>query len=176
MLVGAHSNGTWILMVGVLLVALGCGSSDDSHQTLSPSDVTNLPAGSAVGTTFSGVYVLDTSTIASCDCRVGSCSMVHGSRGNRLTLTQTDGALNVVLRSNSPDQIYNGGIDRNGQFLVGSTVLMDTYRSYSLLSGTVVAGVSIDAKSQITFVGKATGDDYDCDFTAELAISYVQPL
>jgi hypothetical protein len=102
--------------------------------------------------------------------------MVRGSRGNRFTLTETDGALNVVLRSNSPDQIYNGGIDRNGQFLVGSTAVMDSYRSYSLLSGTVVAGASIDATSQNTFVGGVGGDDYDCDFTAELAISYVQPL
>ncbi|HEX2673839.1 MAG TPA: hypothetical protein VHM25_23330 [Polyangiaceae bacterium] len=176
MLVGVHSNGTWVLMVSVLWVALGCGSSDDSPRTLSPSDVTNLPAGNAVGTTFSGVYVLDTATIARCDCRVGSCSMVRGSRGNRFTLTETDGALNVVLRSNSPDQIYNGGIDRNGQFLVGSTAVMDSYRSYSLLSGTVVAGASIDATSQNTFVGGVGGDDYDCDFTAELAISYVQPL
>ena len=40
---GTHSNGTRVLMmVSVLLVALGCGSSDDSHQTLSASDVTNL--------------------------------------------------------------------------------------------------------------------------------------
>jgi len=173
---GAHSKGTSVLVAGVLMAALGCGSSDDSSRTVSASDVSNLPSGNAIGNAFSGVFRLDNATIVACDCRVGSCSRWHGNKGDTFTLTEMNGALHVVLRSNGQDQVYDGGINRGGDFRVGSSLTVGSNTSYSILTGTVVAGVSIAAESQNTFVGNIGGDDFDCDLSVKLAISYLNAL
>src|SRR5262249_38307861 len=141
-----HSKGKPSLIPGVLVVALGCGSSDQPSQTLSATDVGNLPPGNAVGTSFSGGYILDNVMVAACDCRVGSCSKVHGNKGDTFTLTEKDGALNMVEHSNANDVVYNGGIDHDGKFLVGGSVVTDKSMAYSRISGTVMAATSIDAE------------------------------
>jgi hypothetical protein len=172
MLVGVESKGAWILVMSSVLVALGCGSSDHPPPTLSPSDVTNLPAGNAVGTTFSGVYVLSNATIADCNCRVGSCAMWHGDKGDVFTLTETDGALHIDLSFNGSDELYDGSVDRNGAFRAGGSIVTASSKAYSLLSGTVKAGVSIDAESQNTFTGQLDGNDVDCDIVGKLQLTY----
>jgi hypothetical protein len=102
--------------------------------------------------------------------------MWHGSVGEAYTLTEMDGALNVVEHSNTNDTVYNGGIDRDGRFRVGGSSVATKFTSYVLLSGTVVAGVSMDAESQSTFVGPIDSVDYDCDPAGALRLSYLKPL
>ena len=143
--------------------------------TLSGSDVTNVPVGNATGTRFSGVYVADSSVIAGCSCRSGSCSKVHGDRGETFTLTEMDGALSVLEHGTFNDTVYGGGIDKEGRFRVGGSFVSGKLMGYSLLSGTVLAGASIDAESQNTLVGPIDGDDYDCDVAAALRLSYLKP-
>lgn len=166
-----------VLAVSVLTLAMGCGGTDQSSQTLSASDVSNLPVGNAVGTSFSGVYVLSDGMITACNCRTGSCATARVSKGNTFTLAETGGALHVTVHSgvNAVDQIYDGGINHGGDFRVGSTYQSGDTISRGLLSGTVIAGVSIDAESQLTVSGKVNGESFDCDLTADLLLSYSTP-
>jgi len=162
------------LMSIIGALALGCSSTDQSSRTLSASDVSNLPAGNAVGTSFSGVYVLSDGMISACDCRVGSCATARVSKGNTFTLSETDGALHVAVHSagNATDQMYDGGINHGGDFRVGSSYSSGDSVSHGLLSGTVLGGVSMDAESQNTLTGKVGGETFDCDITAHLVLSY----
>lgn len=176
---GEHAKIPRFVSSGLMLVtlAVGCGSSDQASRTLTASDVSNLPAGNAVGTSFSGTYWLKDGMISACDCRVGECSRWHITKGDTFALAETDGALHVALHSNgnATDEMYSGGINRGGDFRVGSIFPNGGNNSYSLLSGSVIAGVSIDAESRNSFLGKIDGDDFDCDLTAQLALSYLAP-
>lgn len=156
----------------------GCGTPDDatSQKTLTQEDVDSLPTGNASGVAFSGVYTLENSEISACRCRVGSCDDWRGSKGDRFTLTQTDGALMLILRGQYSEATYHGGIDADGSFLVGSILVTETMQEYLLLTGKVVAATSIDARSNVTHAGPVDGKDYDCDLTAELQLNYVGPL
>ena len=82
---------------------------------------------------------------------MGSCATARVSKGNTFTLAETDGALHITVHSalNAVDQIYDGGINHGGDFRVGSNYPSGDNVSRGLLSGTVVAGVSIDAESLI---------------------------
>jgi hypothetical protein len=177
---GAGMRGATIVALGALMLTSACGSSDQPSPTVTATDVSNLPKGDATGSSFSGVYVLKDGMIASCDCRVGSCSAWHVERGDTFTLSETDGALHVLLHvygtTNGPDQMYDGGINRGGDFRVGSTFVVDGNTSYSVLTGTVVPGVSIAAESRNTYVGKIGGDDFDCDLSVHLSLSYLQAM
>jgi len=175
---GLGAKARSMVAVGTLMLAAACSGSDDTSRTVTRADVTNLPPGNATGSTYSGVYVLSDGVISACDCRKGSCSQVRVAKGDTFTLTQTDGALHVTLRSaaNTTDQLYDGGINRGGDFRVGSSFMVENNVSYSLLSGTVTAEVSVDAQSRVTFVGAVGGEDYDCDFTGDLVLSFSKPL
>lgn len=100
------------------------------------------------------MYWLKDGMLADCNCRVGDCSRWHVNKGDTFALTETDGALHVALHANSnaTDQIYDGGINRAGDFRVGSSYATGGNISYSLLSGTVKTGVSIAADSRNTYV------------------------
>ena len=67
-----------LVVAGALLVSVvfaGCGGST---RTLTPTDVSDIPSGSAVGTNLSGSYLVVSSSIDDCECRVGSCSEYQG--------------------------------------------------------------------------------------------------
>ncbi|HET9956827.1 MAG TPA: hypothetical protein VFQ61_20165 [Polyangiaceae bacterium] len=170
------NSGVGCAVVAGLVLSMGCGGTDEPPRTLSPADVTGLPAGDASGTSFTGAYMLTKSSVTECNCRVGPCSKLHGSQGDLFTLRQTGGALNIVLRSRTGEQTYDGGINRDGSFQVGSATVDAPYTSYSLLSGTVSAGVSMAATSYNTFTGKVDGEDFDCDATAALEMSFLNAL
>ena len=133
----------------------------------------NVPAGNATGVGFQGVYVLDSSMITGCRCRTGSCSKWHGDSGVTFKLTETDGALHVVEHAPTNDVIYDGGIDINGAFRLGGTYVSGKQTAFSFLSGTVHAGVAMDAESELTFVGPIDGDSYDCDVAGVSHSSYL---
>ena len=160
----------------VLLVA--CGSSDQSSSTLTGTDVTNLPPGNATGTAFSGKYLLKDGKITECECRVNECSKWNVSRGDTFTFTETDGSLHVLLHSitntmGAMDQMYDGGINRGGDFRVGSTFVRQDGTFYGLLSGTMVPGVSADVESHTTAKGQVAGEDFDCDLVLNATLSYL---
>jgi hypothetical protein len=166
------------LLALLALVALGCGDDASKSTTLSPGDVTNLPPGNAVGASFSGNYVIQTSMIVACECRVGSCSQnVHASTGALLALSHRDGALRIdERRDGKTTALHNGGIDREGKFRAGFTGTIEAFTWTALMEGTVTPGVSIEARTRFTAVGETGGDNIDCDAENEYHAQYTGPL
>lgn len=166
--------------VGVLLLAVmvGCGEADEGEvqKTLARVDVENLPAGDAKGSTFSGIFIVDESDLLGCRCRVGSCADWHEDDLATLRLTQTDGGLSIHWLGRYEETTYNGGVDADGSFEVGSFRQTERSRVYSVLSGKIVAQKSINAHSRNTYIGRVGGKDEDCDFSGKLTISYVTAL
>jgi len=166
------------LSVILLCLTVGCGGRAESSSHIGDSHVSHLPAGDAVGSAFSGLYVIRSGAIAACDCRSGDCSMWSVGIGETFALTQSDGALHLVIQApgTSAEPTYDGGIDANGEFRVGGQIATDFGSSMSLISGTVVAWTSIAARSENTFVGDLSGTHFDCDVAADLTLAYVGAL
>lgn len=175
---GIRSRVTTISALCGAICLVACGSSDQSSLTLTGADVSNLPPGNAVGTSFSGTYLLKDGKIAACECRVNECSRWSVSRGDTFTFTETNGSLHVLLHSTTNTagamgQMYDGGINRGGDFRAGSTLVRDGGTFYALLSGTLVPGVSADVESRTTTKGKVAGEDFDCDLVLDATLSYL---
>ena len=165
-----------IVLTCALTGALACGSADSDGGTLSVEDVTGLPPGNAVGTSFSGTYVIQTSQLLACDCRVGSCSNVRASRGARFAVSHQDGVLGIVHENARPKEVvYSGGIDRDGKFRAGGTLVTETFTWLSLMQGTVVASVAIDGRTRVTLTGEVDGAALDCDGKIEYHAPYSPP-
>jgi len=175
---GIRARVTTTLALCSFVLLPACGSSDQSSSTLTGTDVTNLPRGNAVGTAFSGTYLLKDGKITACECRMNECSRWSVSRGDTFTFTETDGALHVLLHSitntmGAMDQMFDGGINRGGDFRVGSTYTRQDGAFYGLLSGTMVPGVSADVESRTTAKGQVVGEDFDCDLALNATLSYL---
>lgn len=159
-----------VLLIGVSLLS-GCGSSGDT-STISKSDVTDLPHGNASGTSFSGTYKIETSTLVGCNCRSGPCSGIHSSTGHELVVTQTDGTLEIV--ENKTDD-YRGGINQDGKFWCGVDASTSSTALFFRWQGTAVVAKSLDVVSNITVVGTLDGQYYDCDAEAHFQAPYLGP-
>jgi len=167
-----------LIAASVVVLALGCGEGAEQQApaTLLAADVESLPVGNAVGTSYSGLYVLSEATVTACVCRAGSCSEWMGSSSGSFALTQTDGALRLVLRTNTSETTYDGGIDRDGKFRVGGSRVDQSSAAYSILSGTVEERVGMELKSQNTLTGPVNGKSTDCDVEVKLAATFVASL
>lgn len=104
-----------------LLVACGGGSSD-----LDPDAVTSLPEGDAIGTGYSGHYRMTSlTTDCSGDCTTSVDGVVYsacdiGARlEDSITVTQTDGKLQIDVAGNDYVSRLDGGVFANAMFEVG---------------------------------------------------------
>jgi hypothetical protein len=167
----------WLAIAAVLAGGcLGTGSSEPV-PTLTRDDVTGLPPGDAVGTIFSGYYLVATSRLAGCHCRVGRCNLFYGTVGGLLQFEQQGGLFTSV------DPPLTGGINADGTFGVGGADESAEMTQYVREKGHIrlVDGVPDTATftTTVTFVGEIyTMDgatDVDCDLRADGTFRYQGP-
>lgn len=172
-----------LVVAGALLVAVvfaGCGGST---RTLTATDVSNIPPGSAVGTDLSGSYLVVAAAIDDCDCRAGSCSQIHAEVGVTYTIVERDGALSVTDSGDTTGTPLLGGVDADNSFSVGGTAQIPSSVGqgsiYAMETGTftVSGGVPTGTKFSVdeTIVGTILGLTYDCDLHASGSTQYEGP-
>jgi hypothetical protein len=151
------------MTVLALLAGAGCGSD---APALGRDDVTGLPPGNAVGSTFSGSYLVDSGAITGCTCRVGSCGAITGMTGAVITIVQQDGML-TMTQANANTEPEVGGIDADGRFSLGSATEQPGFAEYSRSDGTfVLLGGQPDSASftaAATIIVAMPGLNFDCD-------------
>ncbi len=167
------------LGVGVACLAAlvsGCGGGAPT-KTLTATNVSGMPPGDANGTALSGTYLVTSSTIEGCDCRVGSCGFFRGSPGGTVTVTQQDGSLTFTAPGTQPAV---GGVNADGTFSVGGAFSLPYSvgegEDYTVDTGTfaVSGGVptGIQFQSYQTITGTLEGGSYDCDLVASVTARY----
>jgi hypothetical protein len=145
-------------------------------RTLERADVTGLPAGTAVGTAFSGSYLITSGVVTGCRCRTGSCAGVHVFDGAILVAAEQDGTFTMT----QPDgKICAGGIDGDGAFRCGGAIEDVSGAAYYLAEGAIhtasgqpTGGNMISENT--TRVG-ADGLLSDCDFRGLLTLTFEGP-
>jgi hypothetical protein len=152
--------------LSVLLFA-ACGGSSPDLRTLTEADVTGMVAGNAKGSTFAGIYMVDSSSVTACRCRSGTCREVRPQVGATFAVEQQDGALTISG--------CLGGVNEDGTFWCGGAAKQaDT--EFTLNSGTftVVAELPsrVDVVSETTFV-TGFGAPFDCDFQGRSSARYL---
>jgi len=170
--------------VALLSFALfGCqdGSLGTGHPPLERTDVEDLGLGDAVGTTFSGEYLIVDFDVTHCECREGAdtldCSSVVPS-ATGLDVEQTDGALTITITGGSDSLAqdpYNGGINKDGTFVAGAALEVTDQAedpigvAFDLLEGRFdgQGGVEIAMRTRPQF--SIDGSDVDCDLEYEIA-------
>lgn len=156
-------------LLGALALVLGCGSST---RTLSSADVSNLPPGTASGTEFSGTYLETSATLEGCDCRAGSCALIHaGTPGVTFTVVQQDGMVTMsssgdttgtpVVGSVNPDGSFSVGAVAQIPYAVGSGVIYELSQGHFNVSGGLPTGMQFQGDETIR--GTVEGITYDCD-------------
>ena len=167
------------LGIGVAYLAAlvsGCGGGAPT-KTLTPTNVSNMPPGDATGTALSGTYLVTSSTIEGCDCRVGSCGFFRGATGGTVTVTQQDGSLTFTALGTQPAV---GGVNADGTFSVGGAFpvpySVGQGEDYTIDTGTfeVSGGVptGVQFQSYQTITGTLEGGSYDCDLVASITARY----
>ena len=168
----------WALLVAGALA--GCGGST---RTLTATDVSNIPPGSAVGTDLSGTYLVGSSSIDDCDCRVGSCSEFHAEIGVTYTIVEQDGALSISDSGDTTGTALLGGVDADNSFSAGGVAQVPSYLGqgviYALEAGTfsVSGGVPTGVHFSIDETVKTTigGTSADCDIHGSGSAQYEGP-
>ena len=165
-----------ICVVYLAVLGSGCGGGAPT-KTLTPTDVSNLPPGNATGTALSGSYLVTSSTIEGCDCRVGSCSFFHGVTGGTVTVTQQDGSLTFTA---SGTETETGGVNADDTFSVGGSFALpystgqgedDTLDTGKFeVSGGAPTGIQFESYQTIT--GTLEYESYDCDLVASVTARY----
>jgi hypothetical protein len=167
--------------VGLLLVFLalaGCGGGDgEPVWTVTEMDVGNLPAGTAVGTTFSGTYVMGAISVTGCHCRLGLCS-IDVRTGWTFPSIQQDGMF-TQRYPGAPGTTATGGINADGSYTIGS-VREDLYGvAYTLTEGHIDLVDGVPKRGQATLFSTVTGIpglNVDCDLRANETFHYKEPL
>ena len=161
------------LAVLALLGGAGCGGDG---PTLGRADVTGLPPGDAVGSTFSGSYLVESGAITGCNCRVGSCAAISGTAGAVTTVVQQDG---VLTMTNANVETSVGGIDADGTFSVGAATEQPGVAIYSRTDGkfVLVNGQpdSADFTGSSTDIIVMPGLNFDCDINVAGRLRYQGP-
>jgi hypothetical protein len=168
-------------VVATAILAGGCMGGDGAPvPTLTRDDVTGLPPGDATGTTFSGYYLIASSRLDGCHCRVGQCGLFYPQVGGLREFAQVDGALTEVGYPPSG----TGGVNADGTFWMGFADESSEMTQYVLDEGQIqlAAGVPVSASYTVTvtFVGTLytmDGDTpVDCDLRGKSTLRYQGPL
>jgi hypothetical protein len=172
-----------LVVAGALLVSVvfaGCGGST---RTLTPADVSDVPPGNAVGTNLSGAYLVVSSSIDDCDCRVGSCSQFHVQIGVTYTVVQQDGALSITDSGDTTGTPLLGGVYADNHYSVGGVAVVPSYIGqgvlYAIEEGmfTVAGGVPTGLHFTVDETTKAmiAGASFDCDIHGSGSAVYEGP-
>jgi hypothetical protein len=169
-------------VVVTAVLAGGCigGSGGGPVPTLGRDDVTNLPAGDATGTSFSGYYLIASSEIDGCRCRVGQCAVFYAKIGALRQLQQADGLFSEVGYAPGP----TGGVNRDGTFWLGLSDESSDATKYFLMEGHIQAAEGVPVSGTYTATSTVAGTVYtmdgesavDCDLRVTCTIRYEGPL
>jgi hypothetical protein len=152
----------------LVFVLAGCGGD----AFLDKDTVTDLPSGTASGSSFSGEYDIE---IYTSDCS-GSCPLldydwftyticdVGMKDDDEVELAQTDGRLQVDSDGGLPVTRLTGGIDADGWFDAGGWATQEggDVEIVARVQGTIAADGSIDATAHLRADGKARGETIAC--------------
>ena len=172
-----------LIVAGALLVAVVFGGCGGSTRTLTATDVSNLPAGNAVGTNLSGAYLVVSSSLDDCDCRVGSCSEFHAQLGVTDTVVQQDGALSITDSADMTATALVGGVYADDRYSVGGMTVVPSSAGQGVLFAleegmfTVSGGAPTGLRFTIDETIKATlgGLTFDCDLHGTGSAQYEGP-
>lgn len=165
----------------LLAAAIGCGGGSDSTPALNASDVSNIPPGSAVGTALSGAYLVTSSALTGCDCRVGSCGQITPTPiGATFEVTQQDGTLSMVVSTDTTPTPSVGGVDADNSFSVGQVAQVPADlgqgAAYELVHGqfNVASGLPTGMACEVeeTITATLEGMSYDCDISGSVGTVY----
>jgi hypothetical protein len=158
-----------------IALALGCGEADPL-RTLERADVTGLPAGTAVGTMFSGSYLVTSGAVTGCRCRVGNCAGFSIQIGGSWMATEQDGSLTMT----TPDGwICMGGIDADGSLQCGGATEQTDAAVYFLNDGKIRTENGLPTTASMTTEGtiraSTNGVVGDCDLRTQTMLRYAGP-
>jgi len=162
----------WGLGALSLLALVGC--EDASARRITADDITTIGPGTAVGSLFSGDYVITSGAIEGCNCRVSSCATIHVLVGNVLTVAQTDGTLQISQLTSS--LVLSGGVESDGSFRVNASVVQPGDVEFALADGQFV----FDSTSVTSFrmnqeVTASVVGQLDCDIKGWASAQYAGP-
>ena len=165
-------GGPMKMLCGVVaLAALGCGA--DPPRTITADDVAPIPPGTAIGTLFSGEYVVTSQQVDDCRCRRGSCATLVVHIGDILTVVQTDGALQISYASTQ--DTVSGGIDADGTFrCAGSQNGVDAV-SNGLVHGQFHAANAVPTRASYVTELTLTTPLVDCDLRGSSTAQFTAP-
>ncbi len=178
-------------VVWLLLAATGCNSGPIEYLTT--DDVTNLPAGDAVGTVYDGrIYRPTSLVIETCQCMPGSVSFGLPCTGEVplaadapfVQVLQSDGEVNFRLLRRNADGDFEevpledspvialapGSLFEDGTFLVGTVIpLLDAGGVEVGQTITLIEGQIFDDRLELDFTLRGTvaenGQMDDCQLT-----------
>src|SRR5262245_12860554 len=119
-----------------LVALIGCASDPPPARTLTASDITPIPPGTAIGSLFSGNYYISAGEIEACHCRVGICATARIPIGDILTVVQTDGTLQIS-RANTSNSC-SGGVDSDGSFRCNFELVQPDNTEFQVANGQFV--------------------------------------
>jgi hypothetical protein len=158
--------------VGAVLAAIGC---DSSPRHITAADIVPIGPGSGTGSLFSGDYIITGGVLQGCSCRVGNCATVHVLIGAAITVSQTDGTLQLEI-SGSPG-VCTGAVDSDGQYRCNGQVVDLGDVEYTLTTGRIQT-----ANGQPTFLTQTSeatatiqAGAIDCDIKGTVTAQYSGP-
>ena len=159
----------------ILVALLGC-EAGEPLRTLDSADVTGLPTGTAMGTAFSGAYVIASGGVASCRCRVGSCAGISVNIGATILAAEQDGSLTMTQPDGS---VCLGGIDADGRFWCGNAMEQTNASGYLLSDGMIIVAngqpVTANMTDEVTIKASTNGIVGDCDFRMVATLRFEGP-
>jgi len=160
-----------------LLALLGCDSGSGSDapppRRITASDVTTVPPGTAVGSYFAGDYSITSGQVEACSCRVGNCATIHVVVGTVLTVTQTDGMIQIGDPSST--EVCAGGVDSDGSFHCTGEVMQTDALTFVVASGQFeFANSAVSALHQTEEIS-ATLPTIDCDIRVYMSAQFIGP-
>jgi hypothetical protein len=136
-------------------------------RTLTASDITAIPPGTATGTLYSGDYVITAAAIEACQCRVGSCTGIHLTTGGVNSVTETDGAIRI---GSSNGGVCSGGVNCDGRFSCDGGQAGNV--GYFLESGQFLAANGAPTSMEVELLNTFSNTQYDCDLRARFTAQY----
>lgn len=155
----------------LLSCSLAAACSGDDGDRLERPDVDGLPVGTATGAAATGSYELTLVTTACAgSCRISTISLcdVNDADDASVEVTQDDGAL-VMLADGLVLDRLSGGLDADGQFLVGGwgTEQGGDVEILVQSQGTVADG-HITGTATARAHGSYDGHGFDCTTVADV--------
>ena len=159
--------------VGLVLAAIGC---DNGPRRITAADIVPITPGTATGSVFAGDYIITGGLVEGCNCRLGSCATIHVLIGTALSVSQTDGTLEIATAT-SPG-VCTGAADSDGKFRCNGEIVQPGDVEYTVASGRIQSANGQPSFLTETEETTATVQDagIDCDIRGTATAHYSGPV